>query len=353
MVPKFLREVLIRLLLGTAAVLFFFKFFNFTDYIGSIVVIYGIVLILLIGYIGWIKQLKIYPNISIFRSKKMKEISQFGLITLFSTGSGVIVGKIDTLMLGSMTGLSDTGVYAIAFYIGSFIQLPRRSLSEISSPILASNYKEGNMDQVLDIYKKTSINLLIIGSLLFTLIWSNIDAIFSLIPDSANSELYSKGKYVVLFIGLGKLFDMAMGLNHEIITNSKFYKWNLLLIPLLALTTIITNLIFIPLYGITGAAIASLISMCSINLIRYLLILIKLKFQPLDINTLKGILIALASLLVGNLVPHLDIPILEIALRSLAILSVFGVLIFVFKPSADIIQLIMKLWQRLVIRKKY
>ena len=201
------------------------------------------------------------------------------------------------------------------------------------------------MDQISTIYKKTSINLLIIGSFILTLIWTNIDALFSLIP---HSEMFIQGKYVVLFIGLGKLFDMAMGLNHEIITNSKIYKWNILLIPLLAVTTIVTNLIFIPLYGINGAAIASLLSIFSINLLRYFLILVKLKLQPFNIQTLKALLIAGITLFIGYLIPGLDIPILEIILKSLVMSSVFSILILALKPSEDISQLIMKSWNKII-----
>jgi len=343
-VPKFFKEVIVRLLLGAAAIFFFLNFIDFTDYIGSIVGIYFIVLVLIIGYIAWLNQLKIYPNTSIFKSEKFKEMTVFGFLTLISAGSGVIVARIDTLMLGSMTGLSDTGVYGIAFYIGAIIQLPRRSLSEISAPVIASMIKEKKMDQVHYLYKKTSINLLIIGSLFFILVWSNVDAIFSLIP---NSELFVKGKYVVFFIGLAKLFDMSLGLNHEIITNSKYYKWNTILIPLLAITTIVTNLIFIPKYGITGAAIASLISISSINLLRYILILIKFNIQPFNFNTLKGIMIAIISFFCGSFVPDMDYAIIEILIRSMVILFIFAILIFTMRPSEDINSLISGLWTRL------
>jgi len=352
--PKFLKEVLIRLFIGIAAVFFFFNLIQFNDLIGWIVGFYGIALLLLIWYIANLKQLIITPGTSIFKSPQIKEMTQFGMITFLSAGSGVIVGKIDTLMLGSMTGLSNTGIYGVAFYIGAFIQLPRRSLSDISAPLIARGYKQGDIGQVSTIYKKSSINLLIIGSFILTIIWANIDAIFSLIP---HSDIFIKGKYVVLFIGLGKLFDMAMGLNHEIITNSKIYKWNMLLIPLLAITTIITNLIFIPednpfssfgVYGINGAAIASLLSIFSINLLRYLLILIKLKLQPFSIHTFKALLIAGITYLVGNVIPGMDIPILEIIIKSIAMSAIFASLVLVLKPSKDISQLIMNSWNQIL-----
>jgi len=61
--------------------------------------------------------------------------------------------------------------------------------------------------------------------MLFLGIWCNIDSIFELIP---NGEIYSPGKWVVFYIGLSKLFDMATGVNQEIVGTSKYYKIDLL-----------------------------------------------------------------------------------------------------------------------------
>ena len=120
----------------------------------------------------------------------------------------------------------------------------------------------------------------------------------------------------------------------------------------MAVTTIVTNLVFIPLYGINGAAIASLLSIFSINLLRYFLILVKLKLQPLSIQTLKALLIAGITYLAGNVIPGMDIPILEIIIKSIAMSAIFASLVLVLKPSEDISQLIMNSWNQIIKRNK-
>ena len=76
------------------------------------------------------------------------------------------------------------------------------------------------MRHIETIYKKSALNLFIIGSFLLLGIWANIDSIFSLLP---KSDIYAQGKWVVLLIGLGRVADMMTGLNTEILVNSKTF----------------------------------------------------------------------------------------------------------------------------------
>ena len=73
-------------------------------------------------------------------------------------------------------------------------------------------------------------------------------------------DSYSTGIFVVFTIGISKYFDLILGNNNAIIFNSKYYKAVLFLGLLLAFLAISLNMIFIPIYGINGAAIATLIS---------------------------------------------------------------------------------------------
>ena len=54
-----------------------------------------------------------------------------------------------------------------------------------------------------------------------------MDNIFRLMP---NGDVFSAGWYVVIIIGAGRLFDMAAGINSEIIVMSKLYKFNMILL---------------------------------------------------------------------------------------------------------------------------
>ena len=239
-------------------------------------------------------------------------------------------------MISSLAGLESTGIYSIAFFIGVFIELPRRSLASITGPLIAEAWKNDDLPEIQRIYTKSSDNLLLIGLFLFIGVWLNIDSLFSLIP---NSEIYSQGKYVVLFIGIAKIINLSLGNNVEIITNSRYYRWNIFLMPGLAALTVGTNLWLIPRYGIDGAAFATLLSYFVYGVFRFLIAWKKLRIQPFSINTLKSLAIFIIVLLVGGLVPSSGLAIFDIIITSVTITLLYGALVLFLKPSPDIDQL--------------
>ena len=73
---------------------------------------------------------------------------------------------------------------------------------------------------------------------------------------------------------------MATGCNSAIIANSKFYKYTLYSNIILMVITVLSNIYFIQLYGLTGAAIATGISIFLFNTFKLLVVAIDLKFSP-------------------------------------------------------------------------
>ena len=178
--------------------------------------------------------------------------------------------------------------------------------------------------------------------MLFILIWTNIDNIFSLIP---NSEIYSQGKYVVLFIGIAKLFDMLMGINAEIILMSKYYRINIAIMIFLIVAAVALNYWLIPIYGITGAAIATAFSIFFYNTMRYLLLFVTEGLQPFNQKTLGGLIILVFLFLIGYYFPDLfhkklffyrDFEFANIIMRSGITLLSGAVLFLNFNISEDI-----------------
>jgi hypothetical protein len=53
----------------------------------------------------------------------------------------------------------------------------RCSISAISAPIAAEALKKGDFEMVNALYKKVSLHQLLIGGLIFILLWTNIDNI--------------------------------------------------------------------------------------------------------------------------------------------------------------------------------
>lgn len=217
------------------------------------------------------------PEKIIVNKKMRREILNVAMFTLFGGLGSMIVFKLDKVIINQMLDLSNTGVYTIAFYFGSLVVMPSRPLLKISGTLIADAWKKNDIKTIKNIYYKSCLNQLLIGGFLFLGIWANIDNILIILGDE-----YSAAKWVIFFIGLGYLFDMATGANGQIIVLSKYYRINLFFLSILVVLMIILMYLLIPLWGITGAAIAVTVSLVVNNLLRSAFLHQKFNLQPFN-----------------------------------------------------------------------
>ena len=115
----------------------------------------------------------------------------------------------------------------------------------------------------------------------------------------------------------------------------------------LFLITFITNLIFIPMYGINGAALATFISLLLFNAVRMIYVYKKMNFQPFSSKTAITFLMIVAIYFGLNYIPLTSMALLNIVIRSLIVCVLVAFTVQHFKLSEDISSLIKE------IRKNY
>lgn len=272
------------------------------------------------------------PKRGFVKSEIFPEFRSYSLYLILGALGGVLVAQIDVIMTGALLkDLGEVGVYTVAFFMGVVIEVPKRPLIQLLIPQLSKSL-ENDISNVAKLYKQSAINLSLVGVFLFLLIWVNIDNLFEIIP---NGEIYQKGKYVVLFIGLAKIFDLSLGVNYEIIQYSKFYKWNLFLMPFLAIISIISNFIFINIYGIVGTAIATAISVLVYNIVRSYMVFRAFKMHSFSVGHLKIISISMIILIASDNLNIFDNPYLSIIFKTLIISTVYLVSIYFMCVSVE------------------
>lgn len=277
--PSILKSIAFRVLYILILGLLYFEYISFYQLLVSYTALHIIHLFFLIVYLKNNLDFKINLFNKFWDTPYFKEILVFSFFLFLGSSSGILASRLDTVMIENITkNESFVGIYTIALSISILIELPKRPIAQISIPILAKDLANNEIEKVSILYKKSALNLLIIASILFSLIWINIDFIFELIP---NGEIYKNGKYVVFFLGLSKVIDLGLGINAEIIHNSKYYKWNLVLMPFLTIITILSNYYLISKYqSATGAAIATFIALILFNILRTILVKWKLGLLP-------------------------------------------------------------------------
>ena len=330
--PTLLRDVGLRIFTSLAIVLFGLDLIDFDMALFVVVGAYGLNALVLLVYIAHIRKLGIAFEFSFLRNGKLKEVMKYGFYSLLGAGGTQIILQIDSIMLSGMEGLDATGIYAIAFFIGVVIEMPKRSITQVSLALISQAFAKNDFKAINKLYKQTSINQMIIGSLLLIGIWSNIDNIYAFIP---NSDTYVEGIQVVLFIALGKLSDMIFGVNGEIIVMSKYYRFNVVAISILAIFSILFNYYLIPIYGLEGAAIASFLAMFGFNLLKFIFVWVKFQFQPFTKRSLLFAGIVCVTLVAERLIPTIGNYVTDTIIRSSLITTVLLVPTYFLKVSAE------------------
>jgi len=342
--PAILREFVLRVSTLITLCLYSFDFLNFNEFIYCWLGIYSLNVLFLSLYLVSFKLFKIRFGLPLFPDSNLaRKMSKYGVVTLLTSSAAILVNRIDVLMLGYYLELENIAFYTVAFFMASLIHIPARSILQIVKPLLAKAWAENNRQEIVNLYRKTALNQLIIGALLFIGIWMNINDLLLFVP-----EKYQGIQMVFFYIGLSKLIDVSVGVNGAIISTSNYYKFDLYINVFLLLIIIITNSIFIPLYGIVGAAMATSISIFIHNIVKTLVVYSLFKIQPFQLSTFKVILLTVLVFIVLNLIPFslIDSHIVRILVRSISIGLVYSFVVIWFKIGDDINQLFHKLVRR-------
>lgn len=328
-VNVFFREVFLRALCTGLILLFYAGLVDFELFMQLFIAQYGILAIGIAVYLISIGRFNLRIKRDFFTPQLKKELKQYRLFTLLSSVSALFLMNIDVIMISAMIGLGDTAFYAVAFYIVALMNIPRNAIGNIAVPVISDAWKRDDREEIQKIYGKTSINQLLVGTLLFVGIWANQANLFEILPPE-----YSGGKWVLFFVGLARLADVGFGVNGGIINTSPAYKFDTYANLVLVVFTIVMNLIFIPMYGITGAAIATAISLLSFNVAKYAFLKYKFSFGPFTWKSGATLVLGVTAYYVSTFLPQQEL-ILDIIVRSAVITIVFVPIALALKLSED------------------
>ncbi|MES2140605.1 MAG: oligosaccharide flippase family protein [Bacteroidota bacterium] len=330
-IGSFSKDFFQRIIIIIVLALYFFQFINFSLFILGYIIACSLPTILLLSYIIKLKEWHVRPVKGFVTQKLANEMIKLSTFSLLAGFSGTIIINIDTIMVNQMLGLSETGIYGIAFFFGSIMLIPARSINRITTSIVAECMKMNDFTQIKKLYNQTCNTGIAVGNILFIGICININNIMLLLPPE-----YASGKYVILFIGAGYIAEMSTGINQVILANSKYYYYDGFFVLFIVVITVAANYLLIPIYGIMGSAIATAITITLGNIMRWGFLLYKYKMQPYDFNSVKLVIISVVTFLIGYFIPISSNFIVDIAIRSLSAGGLFALLILKTEATPDI-----------------
>ena len=226
-------------------------------------------------------------------------------------------------MLSGVKGLYSAGIYTIVVYMAEIVNMPSRNITPISAPLAAEAMKENDMEKAKGLYRQVSVHQMLASSVLLLLVWINIDNIFAIIP---NGEKFAEGRWAVLFLGLSKVVYGTLNFGNTLISFSRYYYWTLFITVFLAIVSIGTNLYFIPILGLSGAALASLITVIVSYAYQQYIVQVKIKTNPFSWAHARIVVVIAILYIVNTFIPSLlnVSPILDALVRS-SVIGVVGI----------------------------
>ena len=331
---NFIKEMYNRLAVMALLFCVYFEFITEVEFIYYLTGAYFLRLLIMMLY-----AFKLYfPKITFSLPSNYKEIFKYSLYIILAGSAGAILLDIDKVMIPSKEEIALAAYYSVAVFIGTAIEAPGRAMLQILQPLTSKAINENNFTEINKLYKQSSINLLLVCGLFFLLVNLNIQELFKLLPQE-----YSGGKWVVLMISGAKLYKMYLGINGEIIMNSKYYKMLLPLAIGMALSVILLNDWLIDLYSTDGAAISTLVVILFFSTIKLWYVKRKFSITPYSKKTgqlIVLILLVFVSFYFWNFQFH---PIVNIILKTVLISVIYLFTVIKLEISLDINKLLSRL----------
>jgi len=206
-----------------------------------------VILILLINYTGFA-----LPDFSLLRPYLI-----FSLPIVFLGVFEVILWSCDRYIIGYLLGTAEVGKYSAAYNLGTMALTISPFIIYILSPTIAGLYDKGNIAAVRNHLSYSMKYFLMIS----------IPAAFGLsvlakpfLSILTTSEFLTMSEYIVPFVASGIILFGIYGLFAEVIKLSKRTHIFIIVFFTASVLNLVLNFIFVPYFGIVGAAITTLIS---------------------------------------------------------------------------------------------
>ena len=193
-----------------------------------------------------------------------------------------IMAWTDQLMLGNMIDVESVAIYGVAFRFSMGVTVTLMAINSIASPKFAEEYANKNIPAIVKIAMQSA-------KLIF---WTTIPlATILLIFPNFFMGLYGHefliGSEVLKWLIIGRLVNALSGSVGNLMQMTGQQKSFMHILVLGAVINVSLNYFLIPIYGIKGAAIASVVSLCFWNLCMILAVKKKLGFFLIYIPFVK------------------------------------------------------------------
>lgn len=189
-----------------------------------------------------------------------RRLFNFGKYVLGTNFSSMLFNKLDIMMVGAFLNPMAVALYNVASRITNYMEVPMSGIAQVAYPRITAANKASGKDEVALLYERMVGLLLALLLPMAILVFGLARPIVVLLAGEAYEDAAPLLNILVVAL-LAKPWGRLFGVTLDAIGRPRLNF--VLFLPGLALNAIL-NLIFIPLWGMYGAALASLLSMWSV-----------------------------------------------------------------------------------------
>lgn len=288
----------------------------------------GVFALALIGYHIYLNKLeKFKPDFSMDYIKKdnfWKEVLNYGFYGFLGNIGNYLSLRISSVMISSYMNFKDNGVYGIVIAVTSVLTIPQMGLYNISAPMIDKHLENNEMEELNVFHQKTSLSLLFLGLVLFSCVLVGYPYLTHLIQ---NGFELRAAEPVLWITGIGLMFDLATGFNGQIISMSRYYRYNIVVTLFLAVINIGLNFYFLKYtnMGLAGVALATTISLALYNIAKIVFNYWKFKVHPFSIEMLYALVLCFLVVSMVILMPNTSSNLFNLFYKPAVVLLLIGV----------------------------
>lgn len=243
----------------------------------------------------------------------------FSVTASLSGVLGLLTLWADRLLVGSLLGKADTGIYMAASQISLLFAVVLSAFNTVFAPMIAELHGKGERRELESLYRISTKWGLYVTAPFFLVILAFPTGLLALL-----GEGYGSGALPLTLLAGGQMINLATGAVGMILVMSGRQNRLLALSALTLALNVILNLLWIPRFGLPGAALATTVSLAALFSTALFAVRRAPGVWPYDRRYLKG---ALAALVAGGvlLALRLGFPEPGAVHLALALLAAYGV----------------------------
>ena len=270
----------------------------------------------------------------LFVYKKFKEMISFSYPLVFSGVAVFIAVFIDRIAIKDLLGLDELGIYGVAYRFAAVASLVMIGFQSSLMPLIYKHYREPNtpkdISKILNIFSIFAL-FVVAGSIVFA------KEMVILFTTEAFYSSYSLIAILVLVVFFSNMYIFAPGIGI-----AKKTKLTAMITIISAILNTILNYTLIPIFGLNGAAYASLVS-AIVAFFMYLLL--AYKYYPIPYKT-KELFFSFIFVLIfsyGVVSMFDEINLISIIIKIAFLLFIFVCISFILVDKQDLEKIKFKL----------